>query len=173
MFQFLVNNFTYQPYNGAKKGPLATLQTQAGDDWDLDALLAALLGQAGVPTQYVSGTINVPIATLENWLGVTDADTAGSVLSNADLNPEGFDGSGKPSVTSSRTPGYKLQVTVPGMGLQWVSPRPILEVQELQPRHSQHAVPGAVTTKGPSFANASRAARRILCEPGQQLPRRQ
>ena len=48
IYQYLVNTIQYQPYQGEMKGPLAVLQTAAGNDWDTDALLVQLLSAAGV-----------------------------------------------------------------------------------------------------------------------------
>ena len=48
IYQYLVNTIQYQPYNGAMKGPLAVLQTGAGNDWDTDSLLVALFEAAGL-----------------------------------------------------------------------------------------------------------------------------
>ena len=42
IYQYLVDTIQYQPYQGAMKGPLAVLQTGAGNDWDTDALLASI-----------------------------------------------------------------------------------------------------------------------------------
>jgi hypothetical protein len=47
IFEYVVNNFSFEPYAGAKKGAQATLETRAGNDWDLDALLVGLLNEAG------------------------------------------------------------------------------------------------------------------------------
>ncbi len=86
IYEYVLNNFEYQPYAGAKKGPQAMLETRAGNDWDQAALLAALLNEAGIATQYVSGKIEAPIETVMQWLGVTDAGVAASVLATAGLN---------------------------------------------------------------------------------------
>jgi RHS repeat-associated protein len=122
MYQYVLNNIAYQPYAGAMKGAQATLETKAGNDWDQDALLAGLLAQAGVSTQYVSGRVQVPISTVENWLGVTDPAAAGNVLLNAALNPVSIINS------SNQTIAYQFDHTwlqasmlVPGAGQQWVS----------------------------------------------------
>ncbi len=92
LFAYVLNTFDYQPYAGAMKGAQAVLDTRAGNDWDLADLLAGLFGQAGVPTRFVSGRINVPFSTVMEWLGVTDVNAAGSVLSVAGLSPV-FNGS--------------------------------------------------------------------------------
>ena len=70
------------------KGPLAVLQTGAGNDWDTDVLLVRLLAAAGVNgLQYVTTQIVEPAATVENWLGVQSPLAAYDVLANAGLRP--------------------------------------------------------------------------------------
>jgi RHS repeat-associated protein len=121
IFQYVVDNFTYQAYAGAKKGPQAALETKSGDDWDLDTLLAGLLGQAGVTTRYVSGTVEVPTSTVMNWLGVTDPGAAGLVLANAGLHPVQLIGPGGQSVSFRFDHTWvEAQLAVPGKGTQWV-----------------------------------------------------
>lgn len=134
IFQYIVNNFTYQPYSGAKKGAQAALETRAGNDWDLDSLLAALLGQAGVTSRYVTGTINVPLATVENWLGVTDAGAAGSVLANAGRNPVAIlDGNSQVVSYQFDHAWLEAQLRVPGVGQQWVALDPSWKFKDYQP----------------------------------------
>ena len=134
IFQYVVDNFSYQAYAGAKKGPQATLETKAGDDWDLDMLLAGLLGQAGVSTQYVSGTVDVPVQPVMAWLGVTDPVAAGNVLANAGLNPVAEESA------SGQTISYEFdhtwveaQLSVPGEGTQWVDLDPSWKFKDYQP----------------------------------------
>src|SRR5208283_5007503 len=81
----------YQPYAGAMKGPLAVLETSAGNDWDTDWLLASVLAQVSaqmtggsISTTYVSGNIQVPIQQAEAYVGATDSLAAQNILNNAD-----------------------------------------------------------------------------------------
>ncbi|MDR3638705.1 MAG: RHS repeat-associated core domain-containing protein [Isosphaeraceae bacterium] len=134
IFQYVVDNFTYQPYAGARKGAQATLETGGGNDWDLDALLAGLLSQAGVSTQYVSGTVDVGVQSVMSWLNVTDPTAAGQVLADAGLDPV-------PVLSASgQTVGFKFQHTwiqallpVPGTGTQWVNLDPTWKFQTVAP----------------------------------------
>ena len=75
---------------GAMKGPLAVLETGAGNDWDTDSLLAAVLGQVGssnVSTTYVSGQIQVPIQQAEQYVGQLTQPCRREDLNNADQRP--------------------------------------------------------------------------------------
>ena len=87
IYQYLVNTIQYQAYQGAMKGPLAVLETKAGNDWDTDSLLAALLQPTGIQTQYAWGEVVVDTATVENWLGVQTKAAAYDALKLAGLNP--------------------------------------------------------------------------------------
>jgi uncharacterized delta-60 repeat protein/RHS repeat-associated protein len=88
MYEYVLNTIEYQPYLGAMKGPLAVLQTGAGNDWDTDSLLAALFQAAGgITTSYVSGQIQVPIQQAEDYVGATDPNAAWQILANAGQTP--------------------------------------------------------------------------------------
>jgi len=77
IYQFVRNNVEYMPTYGSIEGSDYTLQTLRGNDMDQASLLIALLRAAGIPSHYVYGTIQVPIAQVENWVGgVTDPNAA-------------------------------------------------------------------------------------------------
>ena len=88
MLEYVTNTIVYQPYVGAMKGPLATLQTKAGNDWDTNSLLAALYAEAGISTKYVSGEIqlkDLPATQIKDYVGARDLTAALNVLSTAGL----------------------------------------------------------------------------------------
>lgn len=89
LYEFVLNEFAYQPYAGAMKGAQATLETRAGNAWDLAALLAELFAEAGVQTRFVSGRVVVPGETVADWLGTTSIVAARSALNVAGLNAGG------------------------------------------------------------------------------------
>jgi RHS repeat-associated protein len=133
-YQYVLNTDAYQPYAGGRKGAQAVIETGSGNDWDLDSLLAALLGQAGVSTRYVSGTVNVPTATVMDWLGVTDPQAAGDVLANAGLNPVQILGSGSQSISFHFDHTWlEAQLSVPGAGTEWVDLDPSWKFKDYQP----------------------------------------
>ena len=77
IYQFVRNNVQYMPTYGSIQGSDYTLQTMRGNDVDQASLLIALLRAANIPAHYVYGTIEVPIAQVENWVGgTTDANAA-------------------------------------------------------------------------------------------------
>ena len=85
ILEYVTNTVVFQPYSGAMKGPLATLQTKAGNDWDTNSLLASLYAAAGIPTRYVAGVVEVTEGQLKDFVGARDASAAGTILARAGL----------------------------------------------------------------------------------------
>ncbi|MDG2334107.1 MAG: hypothetical protein P8Q97_07780, partial [Myxococcota bacterium] len=95
IYEFVRNEFVYQPYFGLMKGPDGTLSSRAGNDYDLAALLVSLLrctedangnglldpgedldedGQLdrGTPARFARGRILMSEQQGMAWLGKTD-----------------------------------------------------------------------------------------------------
>ena len=72
IFEYVRNNFVYEPYWGSLKGSKRTLLEKAGNDVDLASLTMALLRASGINCRYVCGTIEMPIADVARWIGVDD-----------------------------------------------------------------------------------------------------
>jgi transglutaminase-like putative cysteine protease len=84
IYEYVRNNFQYEPYYGSLKGAQQTLQEMTGNDYDQASLLIALLRASGIHARYISGTIELPIEKLMNWVGgVTNPTTAAQVLATA------------------------------------------------------------------------------------------
>ena len=135
IYQYLLNTIKYQPYQGAMKGPLAVLQTGAGNEWDTDSLLVQLYAQAGVTgLQYVTTTVTESVGTLELWLGVTAANAVGNVLADGGFNPVGQATGG--NITSFQfvhTWLEKTNVTIPGVtGTQTIYLDPTWKFRDFQ-----------------------------------------
>ena len=126
MFAYLYNNFEYQPYDGLMKGARATLETRAGNDWDLAGLLIDMLGEAGVTGQYVTGVIDVSVDLVTSWVGGDDAAEAARILNaayqNAEVLPDG-------SVRCNHT-WVEAWLQVPGSGAQWVAMDPSFKLKD-------------------------------------------
>lgn len=69
IFNWVRNNIVYLPTQGSIQGSQITMQTGQGNAIDTSSLLIALLRAAGIPSRYVHGTIEVPIAQVMNWVG--------------------------------------------------------------------------------------------------------
>ena len=114
MLEYVTNTVAYQPYAGAMKGPLATLQTKAGNDWDTNSLLAALYGAAGVSTRYVAGVVEVTDRQLMDYVGTRSALAAGKILGAAGLAYDQY-------VNRFKHTWLEALVTVPATGAEaWV-----------------------------------------------------
>lgn len=85
IYEYVRNNFAFEPYYGSVNGSRETLVQECGNDYDLASLLIALLRAAGVPSRYVQGTVQVPIDRMMSWVGVEDGRTAGDILATAGI----------------------------------------------------------------------------------------
>lgn len=82
IYEYVKNNFFFEPYYGSLKGAHETLLEKAGNDFDQASLLIALLRSSNVPARYVYGTIEVPIERVKKWLGVENETVAGEILAS-------------------------------------------------------------------------------------------
>jgi hypothetical protein len=81
LYEFVRNNFTYDPYYGSVKGSQSTLLLQAGNDFDQASVLIALYRAAGIPARYVYGTVEIPVEKAMKWLGgITNPKVVGEAL---------------------------------------------------------------------------------------------
>ncbi len=79
------NQIIYTPGFGAMQGALSTLRSGRGNDVDSASLLVALYRAAGIPARYAYGTIEVPQARMQNWLGVDNAQAVVTLLTQAGI----------------------------------------------------------------------------------------
>ncbi|HEY4761926.1 MAG TPA: hypothetical protein VIH42_15215, partial [Thermoguttaceae bacterium] len=88
IYEWVLNTIEYQPYPGAMKGPLATLMTKAGNDWDTNTLLKELFAKAGITDlQYATVEILEDKDTVLKWLGATNPKGAYDILDYAGVAP--------------------------------------------------------------------------------------
>lgn len=85
MYNYVRENFEFEPYLGSRKGAQQTLDHKGGNDYDQASLLIALLRVSGLPARYARGTIEMPIDRAKNWLGIQDAANAASILATAGM----------------------------------------------------------------------------------------
>ncbi len=93
-FSWVYNNVELELYPGLMKGPTATEQTKAGNDWDQAALLVRRLEAAGFEANIATGLVQVSPTQAMKWLGVTGSTAALQVIkqsihSGADEAPDG------------------------------------------------------------------------------------
>lgn len=135
MLDYVTNTIMFQPYTGAMKGPLATLQTKAGNDWDTNSLLAALYGAAGISTRYVAGAIEVTESQLRDYVGTRDSLAAGRILGAAGLGYDQY-------ANRFKHTWLEALVTAPATGVRaWVPIDASWKLRDFRP-----GLPGLLTT---------------------------
>ena len=85
MYRHVRDNFRFEPYMGSRKGSRETFLVSGGNDYDIASALIALLRASDIPARYVSGAVLMPIDQVMNWVGVTDPQTAASILATAGM----------------------------------------------------------------------------------------
>lgn len=85
IYAWVRNNIRYTVGYGAMQGAAATLQSGQGNAVDIASLLIAVLRAANVPARYTYGTIEVPIARAQSWLGVDNAAAVQAMLAAAGI----------------------------------------------------------------------------------------
>lgn len=136
LYEFVRNNFRYEPYAGSLKGATQTLKEGGGNEWDQASLLIALFRASGIPARYVVGTVEIPTDKAMSWLGVEDANMAGSLLATLGRPTTTIVSGGK--ITAIQTQHVWVQAyvpfissrgAVPGPGDTWVDMDPSFKGQ--------------------------------------------
>lgn len=71
IYNWVRNNIEFLPTYGSVQGSQMTLESRRGNAFDTASLLVALLRSAGIPARYATGTIEVPVDAVKNWVGGT------------------------------------------------------------------------------------------------------
>ena len=86
LYEFVRNNFEYEPYHGSVKGSQSTLLLQSGNDFDQASSLIALMRVSGIPARYVYGTVEIPIEKVMKWVGgATNPNVAAQILATGGI----------------------------------------------------------------------------------------
>ncbi|MFZ5988015.1 MAG: DNA/RNA non-specific endonuclease [Bacillota bacterium] len=80
IYEYVRNNIDFEPYYGSRKGAIGTLNQLNGNDYDQASLLIAMLRYKGIPSRYVTGTVEVPIEKVIGWTGAKTPEAAVRVL---------------------------------------------------------------------------------------------
>ena len=81
IYQWVHDNIYWQPTQGSVQGAQDTLDKKRGNAFDTNSLLIALLRSSGIPARYVYGTVDIPVAQVQNWVGnAATADAAQQIL---------------------------------------------------------------------------------------------
>jgi len=73
IYEYVHNNFEFSAYHGSRSGSINTFNGQRGSDVDIATALIAMLRSQNIPARYAVGTIQLPVAQLINWLGMTSS----------------------------------------------------------------------------------------------------
>jgi transglutaminase-like putative cysteine protease len=83
IYEYVRNSVDFEPTWGSIKGSVLTLWEKSGNAFDTASLLIALLRAANIPARYVLGTIQVPAAQAQNWVGgVVSPQLAATILAS-------------------------------------------------------------------------------------------
>lgn len=138
IYEWVRNNFKYEPYYGSLKGAQQTLLETSGNDFDQASLLIALLRAANIPAKYASGTIELPIERVMTWLGVKDPTVAANIIASGGIPAKAGLSGGK--ITSLRLEHVWVEAFVnmypsfgakSGPGNAWTPIDPSFKEQEL------------------------------------------
>lgn len=72
IFEFVLNEIEFENYYGLLKGPVATLRSGGGNDYDQAALLVSMLRRAGYRARFVRGRISIASDRAAAWTGIDE-----------------------------------------------------------------------------------------------------
>ncbi|MEO6689411.1 MAG: RHS repeat-associated core domain-containing protein [Dokdonella sp.] len=80
IYNWVRDHVVFTPTYGSIQGADATLQTRRGNAFDTSSLLIALLRASNIPARYAYGTIELPSAAAQNWVGGVNVPEAAIAL---------------------------------------------------------------------------------------------
>ncbi|WP_225911535.1 transglutaminase domain-containing protein [Desulfuromonas versatilis] len=96
IYEWVRHNIEFVPTWGSIQGAQMTLETKQGNAFDTASLLIALLRAAGIEARYVTGTVELPIDKVMNWVGgFTDPMAALDFMSSGGIPTKGLVAGGK------------------------------------------------------------------------------
>ncbi|MFX8938062.1 transglutaminase-like domain-containing protein, partial [Acinetobacter baumannii] len=70
IYEYVFNTIEASVYHGSRSGSVNTFLGQRGSDVDIATTLIAMLRSQKIPARYAVGTVRIPTAQLNNWLGI-------------------------------------------------------------------------------------------------------
>ncbi|MGH8541862.1 MAG: transglutaminase-like domain-containing protein [Stenotrophobium sp.] len=96
IYNWVHNNIEYLPSYGSIQGSQLTLDKKQGNAFDTSSLLIALLRASNIPSRYVYGTIEIPAAQVNNWVGgTTNPDATQQLLGQGGIPNSGLTSGGQ------------------------------------------------------------------------------
>ena len=118
IYNWVRNTIEYTPTAGAIQSAQDTLDKKRGNATDTASLLIALLRASGIPARYQFGTIDLPAAAAQNWVGgATKPEAAQQLLAQGGIATRGVVSGGQ--IASIRLEHVWVQAYVhwaPGRG---------------------------------------------------------
>jgi transglutaminase-like putative cysteine protease len=142
IYEYVYNNFEFEPYHGSRSGSVNTFLGLHGSDVDIASTLIAMLRSQNIPARYVVGTITLTAAQINNWLRTGNIAVATQLLREQGIQ-------GLPS-TKSTLIATILNTTVPTVSFEHVW------VEALIPFDQYRGLPTPSTVDCSIAANASR-----------------
>jgi len=116
IIDYVRHEFDHEPVAGYRKPPWLTIAQRAGNDWELAALLVALLREAGYEARFVTGFVEMPVHTAEAWLNahlsewdLALLDPEEIPMNEAEVCVSFFNQLGKPATFRETPNGYLLR----------------------------------------------------------------
>jgi hypothetical protein len=104
---WIANSIAFTPGWGATQTAAGVLQSGRGNAVDIATLTVALLRASGVPARYQFGTIDVPAAAAQSWLGgLRSAQAAVDLLQRAGVAARGLGRPARSRPSAWNTPGW-------------------------------------------------------------------
>ncbi|HEY2943284.1 MAG TPA: transglutaminase-like domain-containing protein [Vicinamibacteria bacterium] len=142
IFNWVRNNIEFVPTYGSVQGASMTLDARRGNAFDTASLLIALLRAAGVQARYVTGTVEVPVSSVRNWVGgVASANEAQQLMGQGGIPTVGVISSG--TVTQIRLDHVWVEAfidyipsrgAVHRVGDTWIPMDPSFKLHDFTPR---------------------------------------
>lgn len=85
LFAWVYDNVQMVPTWGATQTASQVIQSRRANAHDAATALIGLLRASGVPSRYVTGTIEIPIGVAQNWLGGVDANGVTRLLTQGGI----------------------------------------------------------------------------------------
>lgn len=96
IYNWVRNTIEFVPTWGSIQGAQLTMESKQGNAFDTASLLIALLRASGIHARYVTGTIELPIDKVMNWVGgFTDPLAALNFIASGGIPVTGLNSGGK------------------------------------------------------------------------------
>ncbi len=91
LYNWVYNNIRWLPSYGVMQGADYTYQARQGNAFDTASLLISLYRIAGIPARYNYGSVAIPIAQAQNWVGdVEHSESVAALMSQGKIPQRRF-----------------------------------------------------------------------------------